>query len=663
MRALDDAVEHLLSLQRPEGQWEGEMVWNTMLLAQYVMTSRMVGRWPLPDRDLAGIRRHFEVTRRADGSWPAHSAGSGSTFVTVLAYVALRIAGVPAEALGSTREWMHAQPGGVAAIPSWGRMWLALLGLYDYSGINPVPPEAFLLPRWAPVHPDRFYVHTRLIYTDLSYLYGRRVRFDLGRLGGELRCELYDTPYKTVDFAAARGLTSSEAAVPPGRVLRWAHDLLARYERHPPRALRDRALRHCVVRVQRELAASAGRGVSPVSALLGCLVLADVGLPRNEVHEALGRLDAWRWEDASEGLRIVGARSSSWDTAFAMRALLCAPRTPQAVTALGRAYRWLAGEQQLDELPAMLRDGRDTVKGGWCFSDGAHRWPVSDCTAEALSAILIVHRDPDLRSSMGALIPRERLFDAVDFVLSRQNADGGFGTYERTRAPAAIERLNPSEMYADCMTDLSQPEPTASCVGALARFREAHPGYRRARVEAAIRRGVRHLRSRQRHDGSYPGSWGINFTYAACFVVDALLAAGIPPSDPAIARAVAWLGGTQKDDGGWGEHYTSCLSGRYVEHPESQAAMTAWALLTLVSAVGPADPAVRKAAHCLSGLQRRGSGGGWPQQAPSGIFFRTAVLDYRLYREVFPTWALARYAGADAASRTERTFSEPPACT
>jgi hypothetical protein len=40
-------------------------------------------------------------------------------------------------------------------------------------------------------------------------------------------------------------------------------------------------------------------------------------------------------------------------------------------------------------------------------------------------------------------------------------------------------------------------------------------------------------------------------------------------------------------------------------------------------------------------LQKEGADGGWPRQAASGVFFQTAVLDYRLYKDVFPTWALA----------------------
>ena len=191
------------------------------------------------------------------------------------------------------------------------------------------------------------------------------------------------------------------------------------------------------------------------------------------------------------------------------------------------------------------------------------------------------------------------------------------------------------------MTDFSHPEPTTSCVAALARFRHDYSGYQPRRVDHAIRRGIRYLRSCQRPDGSYQGSWGINFTYAACFVTEALLTAGVPGSDPAISRTVGWLREHQKPDGGWGEHHTSCLTGRYAEHPDSQAAMTAWALLVLLRTAGPGDPGARRALRCLESLQQHGTGGGWPRQAASGVFFQTAVLDYRLYKDIFPTWALA----------------------
>jgi len=168
-----------------------------------------------------------------------------------------------------------------------------------------------------------------------------------------------------------------------------------------------------------------------------------------------------------------------------------------------------------------------------------------------------------------------------------------------------------------------------------------------AEIDEAIEKGVKLLKSRQLPDGSWVGFWGVNFTYAIFHVVEALRAAGVPPSDPAIARAIEWLLEHQKPDGGWGEHWKSSVTDKYEEHPESQPAMTAWALLALHCG-GRDDERVRAAIErgraCL--LRAQQADGSWPHKAQSGVFFSTAMLDYRLYKDVFTTWALAETSAA-----------------
>jgi squalene cyclase len=46
-----------------------------------------------------------------------------------------------------------------------------------------------------------------------------------------------------------------------------------------------------------------------------------------------------------------------------------------------------------------------------------------------------------------------RLFDAVHVLLTLQNADGGWATYENTRGWRWFERLNPSEVFGDIMIE------------------------------------------------------------------------------------------------------------------------------------------------------------------------------------------------------------------
>src|SRR5215472_1285184 len=135
-------------------------------------------------------------------------------------------------------------------------------------------------------------------------------------------------------------------------------------------------------------------------------------------------------------------------------------------------------------------------------------------------------------------------------MLYRQNLEGGFGTYERRRGSLLLERVNPSEMFGNCMTELSYVECTGSCVRALARIRRARPALAHSAWDSAIERGVRFLRSRQERDGSFPGFWGVNYTYAILFVVDALREAGAERGDPALQSAARWLTSKQRADGG-----------------------------------------------------------------------------------------------------------------
>ena len=62
---------------------------------------------------------------------------------------------------------MH-ERGGAHSIASWGKFWLAVLGVYSWEGMNPLTPEMWLLPysSWTGIglfHPGRFWCHCRMV--------------------------------------------------------------------------------------------------------------------------------------------------------------------------------------------------------------------------------------------------------------------------------------------------------------------------------------------------------------------------------------------------------------------------------------------------------------------------------------------------------------------
>ena len=75
----------------------------------------------------------------------------------------------------------------------------------------------------------------------------------------------------------------------------------------------------------------------------------------------------------------------------------------------------------------------------------------------------------------------------------------------------------------------------------------------------SIKASVRYLLSIQRPEGGWYGSWGICFTYATMFALEALALLGETyESSENVKRACDFLLEHQMDDGGWGESWEVC---------------------------------------------------------------------------------------------------------
>lgn len=644
--AYQRALERIAALQQPKGALGGEVIWNPMLVCQYVIACQILGRPIAPERRRR-VRRALERQVRADGGWGMHPDSESWLFHTTLGYVALRLLDYPASdplAAGALR-WIRAH-GGVTKNPAWGRIWLALLGLYPWEGVQPILPEMWLLPDATPVHPRRLYCHMRLIYLGLSYCYGARLQARPAPVLGDLRRELYPDGYERAPFRLHRDdVAATDLYQAPGAGLRAAFAAMRALDRVSPGLLRRRALARAIDHVLFELHSTGFVCLSPVNGLLFNLALHHHDPRHPDLDRAFAGLEYWFWEDDIEGARICGARSDIWDTSFLLQALCEGPRGELADAIVRRAAGWLPTAQVRGDIPGGAAHYREPADGGWGFADERHPWPVSDCTAEALEAL--VHVDHLGLLTAGPGLPRERRLAAVRFVIRRQNDDGGFGSYEPRRGSMALIHFNPAEIYGNCMLEYSYSECTASCVRGLALARrelpDMPPGLL-ADVDGAIERGVAFLLRAQHPEGGWLGFWGINFTYGTFFAVHALLAAGLPASHPSLRRAVRWLLAHQRPDGGWGESFQGLLDGSDVQLPAGEPSLvvqTAWALLTLMAAAtGDEEPAIARGLAYL--LERQDVHGGWPRERATGVFFNTAVLDYDLYKLVFPAWALAR---------------------
>ena len=628
--ALALGAEALIRMQRTDGSWEGECVWCLMLTAQYTMTAHMIGL-EIPLKRRQGIITHFRATQNDAGVWGLHPFDEGSLFVTTLVYVAARLLCVPPTApwLQGARR-MFDREGGVQRIPTWGKVWLAFLGLYSWEGINPILPEVWALPPGVPFHPANYYCHTRSIYLGLAVLYGQRFAAPSSPILDEVRAELYQGGYDEIDFSAcANEVREKDAPFRTSTGLRAVFALSRLYERVQLKSVRPRILRQLRERMRRDLRASNYLSLSPVNGLLTVLVLWADDPEDADLKRATEKIDAWFWEDAYEGSRVSGAGSVCWDTSLALQALSTLPDVADR-EALTRGASFLAS-QQIERASFDYRAAhRIDPSGGWCFSEVGHGWPVSDCTAEALLALL--HTRPEC-------LGREGAARACRFILRCQNSDGGFGSYEPSKTFFPLEWMNPSEMFGSCMVERSYVECTASSLMALREIQSRYPEVVRHRIERAIECARRFLTKTQNPDGTWDAAWGVHYVYGTMFGVRGLLASGVAPSDERIRKACRWLLARQRPDGSWGEHHTSCTEGHYVPAAGGLCVQTAWALTTIVEADDPDRGAMKRAAAFLERSQL--ASGEWPNDEFTGVFFATALLNYRMYGQYFPVLALA----------------------
>jgi cycloartenol synthase len=206
---------------------------------------------------------------------------------------------------------------------------------------------------------------------------------------------------------------------------------------------------------------------------------------------------------AEDGMKMQGYNGSQlWDTAFTVQAVLSTNLIEEFGHTLKLAHDYIKNTQIREDCPGDLSSWyRHISKGGWTFSTADQGWPVADCTSEGFMASLLLSKiSPEI---VGEAIEVNRLYDTVNCLLSWQNEDGGFASYELYRSYSWLEFLNPSETFGDIMNDYPCVECTSAVIQALALFRKHYPGHRREEIDNCIHKAINFLESIQRSDGSW----------------------------------------------------------------------------------------------------------------------------------------------------------------
>ncbi|KAF2496750.1 oxidosqualene:lanosterol cyclase-like protein [Lophium mytilinum] len=633
-------------LQLPPGNWACEYGGPMFLLPCAVITW-YVTETPVPEAWKIEIKNYLYARQNPeDGGWGLHIEGESSVFGTSMNYVVLRLLGAGAEdpRIIKARGLLH-EMGGAVYGPHWAKFWLAVLGIASWDLVNPVPPEFWLLPDWVPLAPWRWWIHMRMVFLPMSYVYSKRWQYPLNDVTRSLQQELFTEPVEKINFLSHRNSIHAKDNYHPKSWLlnsiNWGLvNVWNPYLR--PNFLIKKAENWVWWLVQEEDHNTEYSNLGPVNGPMNTLVCyIQEGPDSYSVQEHRKTLPEFLWVKG-EGMLMNGTNGVQvWDTAFLIQACVTAgfAQDPKWKPMLIKALEFLEAQQIREEVREQKKSYRQSRKGAWGFSTKKQGYTVSDCTSEALKAVMLLQNIPGYPQ----LISAARQQQAIDVLLTMQNPSGGCASYEPTRGPAYLEWFNAAEVFGRIMIEYDYPECTTAVVGALSMFTERFPDYRTSHIADFKQRAVEYIRTSQHADGSWYGSWGICFTYAGMFALEALASVGENyENSERVRRACRFFLDRQMEDGGWGETYKSCETGTYCQHAQSQVVQTAWVCIALLEAGYPEPEPLKKALGMVMG--RQCANGEWKQEAIEGVFNKSCMISYPNYKFTFTIKAMGMFA-------------------
>lgn len=531
-----------------------------MFILPGIVIAWVVTNTPIPREYVTEIRNYlFARAHVADGGWGLHTEGDSTVFGTSMNYTTLRLLGVDPDhpVMAKARATLH-RHGGVVNAPHWAKFWLAVLGVCKWDIVTPTPPEGWLLPDWVPIAPWRWWVQMRQIFLPMSWIWSKKWSAPETNVVRELRQELFVEPWEEIDWAGHRNsIASVDNFHPKTWVLNMSTWGLANiwvpYLR--PKSLVSRAEEWVSELIDMEDRNSDYANLASVNGPMNMIVcyIRD-GPDAYSVRRHRERLEDFLWVN-HEGMLANGTNGvQCWDTAFLIQAVHAAglAQNPEWKPMLMKAFEFLDAQQIRENCEDQDICYRQQRKGGWPFSNRDQGYAVSDCIAEALKAVIFLQKTP----GYPVLLDDQRIFDAIDTLLTYQNPSGGCASYEPTRGGEWLEMFNAAQVFGQIMIEYDYPECTTAVVTVLTLFNKYWPDYRSRDINAFVQRALTYVKRAQRPDGSWYGSWAVCFTYGTMFALGSLASVGETYQHSEHARmGCDFLISKQREDGGWSESF------------------------------------------------------------------------------------------------------------
>ncbi|MQF69004.1 squalene--hopene cyclase [SAR202 cluster bacterium AD-804-J14_MRT_500m] len=637
--------QYMLQIQYDEGFWWGELESNPTMEAEYLMLSYLL---ELEDQDRwTMISNHILSRQQDDGSWAQYFNAPGNLSTSVECYFALKLAGIPANSpkMIKAHNFIISQ-GGVQKTRVFTKIWLAMLGQYDWARLPTIPPEIILLPNWFPFNIYQFSSWARATIVPMSIILAERPCRPAPQWA--TIPELYPHHEQQADHYRSQHKTIFSL----GTILHGIDWLLRQYNSSPLKPGREysKKLAGQWILAHQEADGSWG-GIQPPW-VYSLIALKHLGFSLDHSAMKIG-WQGFETYGIQEGdtWRVQACISPVWDTCLTQIAMLESGISPNH-PAMERSTRWLIDKQILQGGDWQIK-APQTPPAGWAFEFANNNYPDIDDVSEVIMALHLARLPETDDLSRKIAIKR-----AVTWLLALQSSNGGWAAFDKDNNHHYLSKIP----FADFGEILDPPsaDVTAHIMEALGKL-----GY--DKTTPAINKAYQFIRTEQEDDGSWFGRWGVNYIYGTGAVLPAMKAIGEDMSQPYIQRALEWLRSHQNSDGGWGESCGSYVDPALKGKGDSTPSQTAWALLSLISAGVPHDISTIRGLQYLCAEQNENgawdepyyTGTGFPgyglgerfkklpsqgQQGYQGLDMEGAfMINYHLYRNYWPLTALGRF--------------------
>jgi squalene-hopene/tetraprenyl-beta-curcumene cyclase len=615
--AIAKSQQYLLSIQKPEGYWVGELMVDSTLVSDMVAYHHWAGDID-PDWQRKAVNHLFSM-QLPDGGWNIYHGGPAEVNATIKAYLALKLAGVPVTDSRMLRAREIAKNlGGVPRMNTFSKLYLALLGLFPWNYVPTIPCEVILIGKWFHVNFHDMSNWSRSMLVPLAIINHfkptRRVHVNID--------ELYPHGYHERDLALAQD--------PDTFTFRNFFFILDGFlkliEQYRLRPFRKLALKKAEKWMLERFEGSDGLAAIFPAMLNSLIALKALGYADDHPQVVRAEKELKRLEhEAEDSVRIEPCFSPVWDSAI-VAICLHESGVPASHPALKKACSWIMDREIRFRGDWYAKNRVNVEPSGWVFEYNNQWNPDVDDTAMVLLALRKIPTDNPQR--------RDECFArGLKWMMTFQCKDGGWAAFDKDCTKSILEKVP----FADHNAMLD-PE----CADITARILELL-GYEGWDVNhQQVEKALDYVRDEQEDDGSWYGRWGVNYIYGTWQVLRGLRAMNIDMQQPWLLKARDWLESVQHTDGGWGERCNTYDDPVFKGRGPSTASQTAWAVMGLLAFGDAHRPSVQRGIEYLTRMQN--ADGSWTEDEVTGTGFpKVFYLKYDMYRNAWPLLALATY--------------------